>query len=450
MSENNHNHPSLYDDSDYPSRRQPTGRPEEGERPPRRPRRKRRRAGNTALKVLGTLLLVGLCTGALLCCFAAVYINRVIVPLADLSLDDFAYGENSVMYYLDKETGEYKELTTLLNVTSSIWVDFDEIPKNLINAAVAIEDKRFWTHPGVDWRRTANAVLSMFTGGDISGGSTITQQLIKNITGYNETTVKRKVTEIVRALRFTQNNSKEDTITYYLNVIPLGSGCKGVGSAAYEYFGKSVSELSLAECASLISITNNPSKYGPYSTARVKTSTGELWDAKQWNKWRQENVLFEMLDQGYISQEEYDQAVAEELVFVRGENEEEESEIYSWYEETVIADVKEDLKEKYELSDLVIDQLLQSGGLRIYTCLDPDIQAIVEEIYTNRENLDYTSASGQEMQSSITIIDNATGNVVAIAGQFGEKEGNLLENFANTAQRQPGSSFKPLSVYAHP
>ena len=444
VSDQNHSNHSLYENSDYPSRRQPSSHGEG--RKSRKHRRKN--IGATIFKVLGTLLLVGLCTSAILCCFAAVYIKTVIIPLADLSLDDYPLGENSVMYYLDKETGEYKELTTLLNVTSSIWVDFDEIPKNLINAAVAIEDKRFWTHPGVDWRRTANAVLSMFTGGDISGGSTITQQLIKNITGYNETTVKRKVTEIVRALRFTQNNSKEDTITYYLNVIPLGSGCKGVGSAAYEYFGKSVSELSLAECASLISITNNPSKYGPYSTARVKTSTGELWDAKQWNKWRQENVLFEMLDQGYISQEEYDQAVAEELVFVRGENEEEESEIYSWYEETVIADVKEDLKEKYELSDLVIDQLLQSGGLRIYTCLDPDIQAIVEEIYTNRENLNYTSASGQEMQSSITIIDNSTGNVAAIAGQFGEKEGNLLENFANTAQRQPGSSFKPLSVYA--
>ena len=154
----------------------------------------------------------------------------------------------------------------------------------------------------------------MFTGGDISGGSTITQQLIKNLTGYNETTVKRKITEIVRALRFTQNNSKEDTITWYLNVIPLGSRCEGVGSAAYTYFGKSVSELDLAECASLISITNNPSRYSPYSTAVVKNEkTGEMWDAKQWNKYRQEVILGEMLKQGMISQEEHDEAVAQEL-----------------------------------------------------------------------------------------------------------------------------------------
>ena len=446
MSDQNRN--SLYENSEYPPRSQRSRTPE-GQRKERRSRKGRRKGRmSTVWKVLGTLLLVGICTGAIMCCFAAVYIKTVIMPQVDLSLDDFQLGENSIMLYQDKETGEYKELVTLLNTTSSIWVDYEDMPENLINAAIAIEDKRFWTHPGVDWKRTTKAVLDMFTGGDISGGSTITQQLIKNLTGYNETTVKRKIIEIFRALRFTQNNSKEDTITYYLNVIPLGSGCEGVGSAAYTYFGKSVSELSLAECASLISITNNPSKYGPYSQAEVVNSEGEVWTARQWNKWRQENVLFEMLDQGMITQEEYDQAVAEELVFVRGENEEAPAQIYSWYEETVISDVKADLMEEYKISEKRAEQLLASGGLRIYTCVDPEIQAIAEEIYTNRENLNYTSASDTPMQSSITILDNLTGNVVAIVGQFGEKTGNLWTNYANTAKRQPGSSIKPLSVYA--
>lgn len=446
MSDQNHSNGSLYENSEYPSRRQaPRQKPSAG-----RPRKKRGRGGAaaTVFKVLGTLLLVGLCTGAILCCFAAVYIKTVIIPIADLSLDDFQLGENSVMYYQDKSTGEYKELVTLLNDTSSIWVDHDQIPENLINAAVAIEDRRFWTHPGVDWIRTSKAVLDMFTGGDISGGSTITQQLIKNLTDYNETTVKRKITEIVRALRFTQNNSKDDTITYYLNVIPLGSRCEGVGSASYVYFGKPVSELSLAECASLISITNNPSKYGPYSLAKVKNENGEVWDAKQWNKYRQEVVLSQMLKYGMISQEEHDQAVAEELVFVRGENTEAPQEVYSWYEETVISDVKQDLKDRLEWSDTRINQALSSGGLRIYTCLDPKLQKIAEDIYTNRDNLNYTSAKGNPMQSSVTIIDNATGDVAAIVGQFGPKEKNLLSNYANSAQRQPGSSLKPLSVYS--
>ena len=277
---NNHN--SIYENSDYPSRRQAPSRERQpdGSGAPRKRKRKRRRPPIWAaivilFKVLGTFLLIGLCTGALLACFAAVYINEVIVPQADLSMDDFPLGENSVMYYQDKETGQYKEMTTLLSVTSQIWVDYEEMPEDLINATVAIEDKRFWTHPGVDWRGTARAVVRMFTGGEISGGSTITQQLIKNMTQYNETTVKRKIIEIIRALRFTQNNSKDDTIERYLNIIPLGSGCEGVGAAALEYFGKPVSELTLAECASLVGITNNPSKYGPYSVKIGRASCRE-------------------------------------------------------------------------------------------------------------------------------------------------------------------------------
>jgi len=445
VSDNNSNHPSLYENSEYPSRR----RPPSAERPQRRRRRKKRRSvAGIIFKVLGTLLLVGVCTGAILGCFAAYYIKSVIVPIADLSLDDFPLGANSIMLYQDKATGQYKELVTLLNVTSSIWVDYEDMPEDLIHAAVAIEDQRFWTHPGVDWKRTAKAVLDMFTGGDISGGSTITQQLIKNTTGYNETTVKRKLTEIVRALRFTQKYSKEDTLERYLNIIPLGSGCEGVGSAAYEYFGKPVSELSLAECASLISITNNPSRYGPYSTARIATSTGEMWSARQWNKWRQENVLNAMLKQGMITQAEHDAAVKEELVFQRQENEREETTVYTWYEETVISDVRADLMSATGMSARQANQLLERGGLRIYTCLDPDIQAIADEIYTDRQYLNYTSKGGQDMQSSITVIDNATGNVAAIVGQFGDKTGNLWDNYANTAKRQPGSSIKPLSVYA--
>ena len=277
--------------------------------------------------------------------------------------------------------------------------------------------------------------------------------MLKNLTEYDEVTVKRKVTEIVRALRFTQNNSKEDTIEMYLNIIPLGAGCEGVGAAAEKYFGKPVSDLTLAECASLVAITNNPSRYGPYSFARSETSTGEVWDSRQWNKYRQELILSEMLDQGKITQEEYDQAVAQELVFV-GLNSDgtagsvTEEDIYTWYEETVISDVRDALRTEFGWSDSRVDQALQNGGLRIYTCFDPKVQAAVDEIYTNRENLNYTASDGQLMQSAITVIDNSTGDVVAIAGQFGEKEGNLLSNYANDSKRQPGSSIKPLSVYS--
>ena len=434
-------HDSIYENTQYPPREHQE-----------RPRRRRRRSSPAAavLKVLGTLLLVGLVTGAFLCCFGAVYIKTVIIPVAqEFTMNDFDVGENSVMYYQDKSTGEYKELVTLLNTTSSIWVDSDEIPKYLKEAAVAVEDKRFYTHPGVDWVRTGKAVLCMFTGQDIQGGSTITQQLIKNLTGYNETTVKRKVVEIFRALEFTKKYSKDYTLEWYLNIIPMGGKYKGVGSASYYYFGKPVSELSLAECASLISITNNPSMYSPYSTARFEDpDTGEILTARDKNKQRQELVLWLMKDQGKISQEEYDHAVAEELNFVRGEGETQETDIYSWYEEQVITDVKNDLMEKYNYSEDVADRMLARGGLRIYTCVDLDVQHAAEQIYENRDNLNFTSSNGQLMQSAITIIDNSTGDIAAIVGRVGEKTGNRWKNLATDAYRQPGSSLKPLSVYS--
>lgn len=419
----------------------------------RRPRKKKRRSSkNSVLKVLGTLVLIGLCTSVLLGCFAAVYIKTVILPEAELDLSSINVNENSIMYYKDKSTGQYKELVTLLAEEDTIWVDYDEIPQYLKDAAVAIEDQRFWSHSGVDWKRTGKAILLMFTGQDIQGGSTITQQLIKNITTYDDVTVKRKVIEIFRALEFDKTYGKETTLEWYLNYIWMGSGCRGVGAASYEYFGKPVSELTLAECASLISITNNPSIYGPYSdlkmNKKLKNGEVELWGAKQWNKWRQENVLYQMLNQGLITQEEYDEAVAQELVFVRGEGEQNTATIYSWYEEQVRADVIRDMKEKYGYDESVVSRMLSTGGLRIYTCLDPDVQAQVEKIYNNQKNLEYYSANGEHLQSAISVIDNATGDLVGLAGQLGEKSSNLGYNMASKAKRQPGSSIKPLAVYA--
>ena len=166
MSDHINNH-SLYENSDYPSRGQEPRRAGKSAKSGK----KHKRGKSLAFKVIGTLLLIGLCTSAILCLFCAVYISTVIFPRANLSLDDFQVGENSIMYYMDKSSGQYKELVTLQNATSSIWVDYEDIPQDLIDAAVAIEDERFWTHPGVDWKRTGRAVLDMFTGKDISGGS---------------------------------------------------------------------------------------------------------------------------------------------------------------------------------------------------------------------------------------------------------------------------------------
>lgn len=417
-------------------------------------KRKRKNHGR-GFKAVMTVVLILVITMVMLLCMAAIYIKNVIIPEASLEMADFNPNLTSTMYYKDPDTGNYEVMQTLYGSENRVWVDLSEIPKNLQNAAVAIEDKRFYDHNGVDWVRTAKAILLMFTGGDIQGGSTITQQLIKNMTDDDEVTVKRKVMEIFRALEFEKNYSKEEILEAYLNYIYLSQGCNGVYTAAYTYFGKHVSELSLAECASLIAITNNPSKYDPLSKREITDAeTGETKTTAQYNKERQELILQAMLEQGMISQEEYDQAVAEELVFnTSGDDGESESTqttstVYSWYEDQVINDVIDDLVATYGWSETYAQDMVFSGGLEIYTCMNPDVQAAVDSVYQDQSNLNYTSSSGQQLQSAITIVDNSTGEVVAMAGGMGEKTVSRGLNRATGSLRPPGSSIKPLSVYA--
>ncbi|OUN25168.1 transglycosylase domain-containing protein [Pseudoflavonifractor sp. An85] len=458
-----------------------------------RPKKQQSQASTIALrvgKVLGTLLLIGIVTGAFMACYAAVYIKNVIIPEATLDLSAYTLNENSVIKYQDKNTGELVELQTLVGAENRQWVDYEDIPQDLINAVVVVEDKRFYEHNGVDWYRTAGAFVNMFIGmRNTFGGSTLTQQLVKNITEYDDVTVKRKILEIFTALELEKNYSKEDILTWYLNEIYLGQGCYGVQSAAQMYFGKDVSELSLAECASLAGITNNPSLYSPYSTLEVtryqctnckaysltkddvcsecgaKNSfdDGTVWTARDYNKARQEMILNLMADpeesgDRVIPKETAEQAKAEKLVFRTDWDEETQAEhnnadtstktVYSWYVEAVIDEVTKDLMEQTGLSSEVVTKMVYSGGLEIIVPYDPDVQAAVDAVYNDASNLNYVSKSGQQMKSAITVVDNESGMVVALAGDVGEKTINRGWNYATDTVRQPGSSIKPLSVYA--
>ena len=415
----------------------------------KRPRRQRSAAATVAVtigKVVGTLLLIGIITTVILICFAARYIQTVIIPQAHIEAN-FVMDQTSIIYYEDPNTGEYVEHLSLHGDENRILVDYEDIPEDMIKATVAIEDRTFWEHHGVNWRRTLYGVILMFTGQDIQGGSTITQQFIKNFTGYDDVTVKRKIQEIFTALDFEKNYSKQQILEWYLNYIYLGDGCNGVATAAEHYFGKDLLELSLAECASIISITNNPTIYGPNSTVRMTNEDGEVTTGRERNKQRQELVLWTMWDQGIITEEEYQAAVAEELVFTTSVDEKEPDTIYNWYDEQLITDVMNDLMEQYGYSSLVASDMVYSGGLRIYACVDQNVQSIVESVYSDRSNLDLTSNSGQEIQSAIVIVD-PEGNIVGLAGALGDKTTNRGWNYASRSQRQPGSSIKPLSVYA--
>lgn len=398
-------------------------------------RQKKPRSGwSWAGKVFGTLVLVGFMALLIFACIFAIYIKTDLSEQVDFSVEGFALDQTSVIYYQDRETGQWQELRKLYEKENRVWVGLEDIPLNLKNACIAIEDRRFEEHQGVDWLRTIRASLNMFSGNKIYGASTITQQLIKNLTHEDEVTVRRKLVEIFRALEFEKKYSKDDILEWYLNIIPLGQRCYGVQAASMVYFGKNVEDLTLAECASLIGITNNPSMYDPYLNETA-------------NKERQVDILYTMQEQGYISRSQYEQAKNEELTFVNKSAESTTSDYFSYFEDQVINEVVYDLMEKTGYEYGVTLRMLQTGGYKIYCTIDPEVQAKVDAVYEDLSNLPET-ASSQQLQSAIVITDNETGDVVAMAGGVGEKKGSLLQNRATQSYFQPGSILKPISVYA--
>ena len=422
-----------------------------------------------ALILVLTFSMIAGITGKILYDRAIQYYEEDIEPRTGFTLDGVKLNQTSFIYVYDKEVGDYVQARQLYTSENRVWVNYDEIPEDMINAVVAIEDKRFWEHKGVDWIRTAAAAGTIFLGGSVQGGSTITQQLIKNLTGENQVTVRRKVTEIFRALKFETNYSKEEILEMYLNTIYLGEGAYGIRSAASVYFDKELSELTPKECACIIGITNNPSLYDPYIFP-------------EHNEKRTLTILQQMHEQGYIEDADYDRVSDQQLVFSNGTGKKvkftcascgysaqikkytkteegyvcprcetvnqfnvEEAEFYTYFEDQVVKDVTEDLIAS-GLSEQAARQMVNYGGLHIYSTIDLDVQRAVDSIYSDPSNVPATY-SNQQMQSAIVVVDNETGDVVAMAGGVGEKGGSLTWSRATDSRLSPGSSIKPLTVY---
>ena len=387
----------------------------------------------SVFKVLGSLLLILAITGMLFACVFAYYVKTCLTPDLDLSLEDYKLNQSSTIYYQDAG-GQWRELSTLAGKQKRIWVDYEDIPWYMEKALVAIEDKRFYEHKGVDWYRTAGAFVEMFvTMQNTYGGSTITQQLIKNLTGQDQVTVQRKLTEIFGALELEKRYDKQEIVEWYLNAVYFGQGSWGVQTAAQTYFGKDVSDLSLAECAAIVGITNLPTYYDPFYN-------------EQNNKDRQETILREMYEQGYIDYQMYREAVEEELVFSYSPEQVSTQKIYSYYEEMVIQDVIDALIERKGISEEAASTLVYNGGYKIYCCVDPIVQAHVNAIYQDINSIDKTNST-QQLQSAIVVMNPYDGRILAIAGGIGPKNINFGLNRATGTYRSPGSSIKPLASY---
>ena len=393
-------------------------------------KKKKHRLGRLLLRLVFLLLFLGIGTGIGLVVFAAC--NAPDVDTLDVTPSGF----------LTEILDDQGKTTRILagEGANRVYVTLDRIPEDLQRAFVAIEDERFYTHHGIDVKGIARAALKgVLNGFHFSeGASTITQQLLKNNVFTSWTSeqnfadkLTRKLQEQYLAVRLEQKESKEWILENYLNTINLGSGCWGVQAASMQYFGKEVSELSLAECSVVAGITKNPSGYNPLKHPEECQN-------------RQLLVLAAMLKQGYITQEEYEAAKQEDVFAqIRETNaNSDQSTVLSFYEDALLLQIVKDLQQEKHCTEDEAWQMIYRGGLTIRSCENQDIQTIVEEEINNEDN--YAS----DAQASLVLMDPFTGQIKAIAGGRGEKTASLVLNRATDSERQPGSTFKVPGEYA--
>lgn len=387
----------------------------------------------------------------------SMYIVQVTADDAEtLDLDNQKNRQTSIVY--DINGNEYASLSRNEN---RIWRELSAMPENLQNAVIAIEDKNFRTEPGINLKGTIGAALNAFTGNRIwgtnRGASTLEQQLIKNLTGDNEQDNMRKVREIFRALGLDNKYSKETILEAYLNTIPLTGIIHGMEAGSIEYFGKHVEDLTLAECATLASITKNPTKYNP------ATNPEELIK-------RRNHVLYEMYTQGYITEAEFNAAKAETVTLTEKTSTTENatrSSSNSWFTDALYTQLLNQLQEDLNYTADEAKELIFSGGLRIYSTVDPTVQAGVEKTMYNEDDLipalwheepvclrDYPadSSSWDEVQ-----YDDATGLPItkdgyAVYGQeaipvYADEEGTTLKMGTSTDPDYPNDTTVYLCVY---
>jgi len=383
------------------------------------------------ISVLSSFVIIG----------GAVYLRQYKSSRVDPSLIEIAHRSEKTKFYCykfsdrDGRVGEATliESAELNGEVKYKYVPYNEIPENLINAFIAIEDKRFYKHEGVDFIRTAKATFNYVFGSGDFGGSTISQQLVKNLTGNDDFSVSRKLSEAFSAIALEKEYDKTEIIEMYLNVINLSEGCRGIGAAAEYFYSKNPSELTLSECATIAAITNNPSKYNPQKHPENNIKRRDL-------------ILKCMLESGYITDDEYRRAVADPISLSPSQKGSGGG-VNSWYVDMVIEDVLRDLCAKYNISRSSASMMLYNGGLKIYTTMDAEIQAILDQYYSDIYNFPI-DREGEMAQSSMIVIDPYNGDILGVVGAIGEKQGNRLQNYATDTRRPPGSVIKPLSVYS--
>ena len=420
--------------------------------------------GGILWKTVKTLFWVGAISGVLvfLSVMAFILSFRNVEP-PNLSAMKLNY---SSMIYLDDENGNSVEYMPLYSNENRVWVSLDEIPLYMKTAQIAIEDHRFSEHKGVDWKGTLGAVFKLFTGAEGGGGSTLTQQLIKNLTNENQVSILRKVKEIFTALNleggYTASDgtervgyTKEEILEAYLNVVNYGGQCQGVQAAANYYFDKDITDCSLAECALIAGVTQNPYQYNPM-----------LFPEKSKDRaWVVLDRMIELSEDGElvshltapITRSEYEDALREleSMDFIgaeledisAGDEEKQDQEKWNWYIDVMFEDIVQDLVAKGGYSYENAEIMMYNSGLEIHCAMDLKLQTDLEHYFlTNQEMLPADPA----IELGFFMMDPYTGRVMGVIGNRGERKGIRLRNNATGAGgsgRQSGSAIKPISPY---
>ncbi len=384
-------------------------------------------------RVLFTILMVGVCTGVIVAISLTVYVAGIAAEPTGIDLKAKSMNQTSFIY-VKNENGDFKKYKSLYSTENRVWVEYNKIPQTMKDAVIAIEDKRFEEHHGVDWTRTVGAIVNLGSGKSNYGGSTLTQQLIKNISDDNEVSLNRKIREIVRALKLENEYTKDQILEAYLNVVNFGNNCQGCQSAANLYFAKDIGKCSVAQCAAIAGITQNPSRYNPL-----------IYPDE--NKQRRELVLSEMYDQNKITKAEYQEALEESknMKFIGFKNNKKlttsTTKVQNWYMDEMQIDLQHDLAQYYNISEKAASEKLFTEGLKIYSAMDVEAQDYLEKAAMN---IDTSSDSG--LQCAATMVD-FKGAIIATTGSSQEKTSGLAWDRATDSILQPGSSIKPVVVY---
>lgn len=443
--------------------------------PKRKPKNPKLELAKKIAAVFGTTLLsiflVVVITGTIVVTAMTVYVLEFMDESTDVTIKELENSANTIVYAQNADD-ELIQLYAVANEIQRVPVDIEDIPQHVRDAFVCIEDERFYSHEGVDYKRTFAAFANMFMHiyDTQQGGSTITQQLIKNLTGDDDPSPSRKIREIFRAMQFEKKYSKDEILENYLNYIGFGGPTNGIQLAAVKYFGKNVDELSIAEAACLAAIPKSPETLNPF--AGYEDDDGKWVNTgKEANRDRQENVLAHMYSNGVISYDQYQDALNEKLIFTDSDEYKEahpeaeaddllnEQKATDWVVDTALREYAAVLMDQYGIEEDEAIRRINSGGYQIYTTVDWDMQKYVEEKYKDLNNLmDADSNSTwtdenddgeyeQIFPQSAFIAMDYDGNILSVVGGVGEKTESLAFNRATMAKRQPGSCIKPITTY---